>query len=104
MAERLAGVARLDLHELVGPLLEGVGDPEQGLLPLCRGRLAPGLEGPRRGAVGPVDVLRAAESGAVRVDLPRCSGRGRRSAPRRRRRRASPSTTLEKVWSAMARA
>src|SRR5215203_1255181 len=59
--EGLAGVLGLGTHDLLRPLLYGVGDPEHGQLPL-RGRgVAPRLEGPLRHPVGPVDVLLAGE-------------------------------------------
>ena len=42
--DRLAGVLRLDPHELVGAGLQRVGDLQQRLLPLGGRRVAPGLE------------------------------------------------------------
>jgi ParB family chromosome partitioning protein len=65
----LAGVLRLDLHELRRTLLERVGDLEQRPLALGRGGVPPALEGLRGGAVGQVDVLLPGR-GCGRVDLP----------------------------------
>ena len=47
-AERLAGVPGLGLHELVGPLLQRVGDLEQRLLALGGGGVAPAPRTPAR--------------------------------------------------------
>jgi hypothetical protein len=55
---RLSGVLGLQPDELVGARLDGVGEPEQRLLPVARCGVAPGLEGLGRRAVGGVDVLR----------------------------------------------
>ena len=47
---------RLDVHELLGALLERVGDPQQGALALGRRGVAPALERARRVLEGGVDV------------------------------------------------
>ena len=56
--QRLAGVAGLDGDELVGTLLDRVGEAQQRELALGRRRAAPRGERLRRRAVGRVDVLR----------------------------------------------
>jgi hypothetical protein len=55
--ERLAGVAALQRHQLVGVRLDRVGEAEQRQGALRRGGVAPAGEGARRGGVGAVDVL-----------------------------------------------
>ena len=62
--ERLAGVLRLGTHQLLGPLLYGVGDPEHGQLPLRGRRVAPRLEGPLRRLDTPGRRPPRSESGA----------------------------------------
>jgi hypothetical protein len=52
----LAGVLRLDLHELLGALLERVRDPQQGALALGRRGVAPALERARGVLERRVDV------------------------------------------------
>ena len=66
--DRLAGVAGLGLDELVGPLLDRVGEPEQGQAALGRGGVPPALERVGRGLHGGVHVL-AAGYRRVRVNL-----------------------------------
>ena len=67
-ADRLAGVTRLHVDELPRALLERVGDLQQRLLAVRRGRVAPGLERGVGGPVGAVDVLSTGLGGG-RVDL-----------------------------------
>ena len=55
--DRLAGVAHLELDQLVGAGLDGVGDAEQRERTLRRRRIAPRLERRRRRLHGLVDVL-----------------------------------------------
>jgi hypothetical protein len=60
---RLAGVLHLEVHELRGPRLDGIGDTEQRELALRGGGVAPGGERRRGGGVGSVHVLAAAAGG-----------------------------------------
>jgi hypothetical protein len=55
----LAGVLALDVDELVGPRLHGVGELQQRALPLRRRGVAPVLERRRGGPHGAVDIGRA---------------------------------------------
>ena len=68
--QRLAGVPGLDGDELVGTLLDRVGEAQQRQLALGRRRAAPRGERVRRGGVGRVDVLRAPDSGARAYSCP----------------------------------
>ena len=67
--DRLPGVPALGLHQVGGPLLDRIGDLQQGEAALRRGRVAPGLPGRLRAAQGGVHVLRAGH-GRERVGLP----------------------------------
>ena len=69
---RLAGVPGLPVGDLLGPLLERVGELQQQLLALRRRRVLPGLERLARRLHGPVDVLLGGD-GRVRDHL---AGRG----------------------------
>ena len=59
--DRLAHVERLELRELVGLLLEGVGDPQEGQRPLAGRCLGPLRESPAGGRHGCVHVALAGE-------------------------------------------
>ena len=81
--DRLAGVLRLRLHQLVGVGLDGVRDAEQGQAPLGRGGVAPARE--RLGRRG--ERRRPPRSRWTRGRwrrLRRCSGRSARTAGRTR--------------------
>ncbi len=58
---RLAGVLGLEVHEVVGPALDRVGEVEQRLLALGGRRTTPLAEGAVGGLVGGVDVVGSAD-------------------------------------------
>ena len=74
----------LDLDELLGPRLDGVGDPEQCALPLRRRGVAPRLERGRGGTHGRVDI-----GGCRRPERWRTSRRWSDRSDRRSRRRSA---------------
>ena len=98
--QRLAGVPGLDRDELVGTLLDRVGEPQQRELALGRGGAAPRRERLRRRAVRRVDVLRPATGARGRTPA-RWTGRPPTSCGRPRRAAATPPITLRssRVWS-----
>jgi hypothetical protein len=74
----LAGVAALGVDDLVRPGLDGVGQAQQGALPLGRGAVAPDLEAGRGGGERGVDVFgRGDRGGRVRLPGARIDDRGR---------------------------
>ena len=68
--DRLAGVERLQLGELVAVRLDRVGDPQQRERALARRRARPALERAARGGDGAVDVGRVGERGACAICSP----------------------------------
>src|ERR687890_1033232 len=54
--ERFSGVLRFGPDQFLGPVLYGVGQPQERELPLRRGRIAPRLEAPLRRLESQVDV------------------------------------------------
>ncbi len=62
--DRLAGVLRLQRHDLVGARLDRVREAEEGPLTLSRCRVPPGLERLARRGVGAVETSSGVEIGA----------------------------------------